>query len=189
MKNIDPIAISKLAVRTFISKSPPKISADTSPHPLVKYLQGTRATQETIVTYHTEVESVLIILHDQLSELFIPTLYTDFNPATYSTMICLGGAKGYQVIYPYPTSFEADILFADFTIFHDEKHHNDIFFKGAPRLFYEHPVLIVPACLLPNQLHCGCAADRPFRLGRNKYLAFIPTTNFTTTSCDYFLVS
>ena len=131
MKNIDPIAISKLAVRTFISKSPPKISADTSPHPLVKYLQGTRATQETIVTYHTEVESVLIISHDQLSKLFIPTLYTDFNPAVCSTLICLGGAKGYQVIDPYRTSFEADILFADFTIFHDKKHHNDLFFKDA----------------------------------------------------------
>ena len=42
-----------------------------------------------------------------------------------------GGAKGYQVIDPYPTIFEADILFADFAIFHDEKHRNDLFFKGA----------------------------------------------------------
>ena len=64
-------------------------------------------------------------------EIFIPTLCTDFNPATYSTSIRLGGAKGYQVIDPYPTSYEADILFANFDIFHDKKHRNDFFIKGA----------------------------------------------------------
>ena len=131
MTNIDPIAISKLAAGTFISDLPPKIAPDTSPHPLTKYIQGSRAIRKAIVTSHNEVESVLIIQHDQLFELFIPMLCTDFNPATYSTMIRLGGARGSQVIDPCPTSFEADVLFSDYNIFHDEKHRNDHFFKGA----------------------------------------------------------
>ena len=139
MTNIDPIAISKLAAGTFISDLPPKIMADMSPHTLVKYIQGTRATREAIITSHVEVESILIISHDQLSELFIPTLCTDFNPATYSTVIRLGGAKGYQVTDPYPTSFEASIILADFNIFHDENHRNITFFKGAqfPKAYFD----------------------------------------------------
>ena len=52
-----------------------------------------------------------------LTILNIPTLCTDFNLATYSTTSRLGDAKGYQTIDPYPTSFEADILFTDFAIF------------------------------------------------------------------------
>ena len=131
MTNIDPIAISKLSAGTFVSELPPKITQNTSPHPLIKYLQGSRAIREAIVTSHTEVESILIIQHDQLSELFIPMLCTDFNPATYSSTIRLYRARGSQVIDPCHISFEANILFADFNIFHDEKHRNDIFFKGA----------------------------------------------------------
>ena len=77
MTNIDPIVISKLAAGTFISEFLPKITSDISPHPLVKYLQGTRAICEAIIISHTEVASVLIISHDQLSELSIypDTLY------------------------------------------------------------------------------------------------------------------
>ena len=97
MTNIDPIAISKLAAGTFVSNLSPKIVPNTSPHPLIKYLQGSRVIREAIVTSHSEVESVLIIQHDQLFKLFIPMLCTDFNRATYSTMICLGDTRGSQV--------------------------------------------------------------------------------------------
>ena len=42
---------------------------------------------------------------------------------------------------------------------------------GLSRLFYKQPVLIVSACLLPCQSHCGYAVGGPFRLDKYKYLA------------------
>ena len=114
----------------FASNDPPKVLPSSTPHPLLQYIDANYKLRKQIATSHPEIESILLIQNDKLSELSIPMIcpISEPNGRISERLAC---ATGNSVSEPGPKSYDPETLFGDFFIFQakpEEPNH----FQSSP---------------------------------------------------------